>query len=122
MRILSSTVFPKTCIMYPNTMDLFITENKLGYTKYIFDGNFIHLIRYALSTDCISEFSEEQLELFTNWLNYSVALLNGQEPMEQDDVVVQLDALLVRLTDCTPEPFPIVCGNSNLHTHTDCPN
>jgi hypothetical protein len=120
MKILSKAVFPKECISYPNTLGLFIAEQRLGYVKYIFDTDFLHLVRYALSTDCISELNEQQLDLFMTWVNYNTALMNDESYYLRDDPVLSLDKELIKITECIPDPGEIICGNAELHTYTAC--
>ena len=121
MRILSSTVFPKENIIYPDTLGLYTEEPRLGYTAYIFDVDFIHLSRYALSTDCISEFTETQLNFFLEWVDYNVSLMNNEASYLDNPAIEAYDYELKKITECIPDPGEIVCGNSILHTYTACP-
>ena len=121
MKLLSSAVFPKESINYPNTLGLYDSEQRLGYVKYNFDTNFVHLTRYVLSTDCIGEFSEEQLEFFMNWVDYNVALMNNEVPYLSDDPVISFDNEIIKITECIPDPGEIICGNSVLHVYNSCP-
>jgi hypothetical protein len=121
MKTLSKTIFPKECIQYPNTEGLFLAEARLGYTKYIIDTDFIHLIRYALSTECISELNPEQLSFFMDWIDYNVTLMNGEMPYSRDNPIVTLDYELVKIAECIPNPGEIICGNSNIHVYNSCP-
>lgn len=121
MKVLSSTIFPKESINYPNTLGLYVTEQRLGYIQYTFDAGFIHLVRYALSTLCISEFTTEQFKFFENWLYYNVALMNDEIPYLDDDPVVSFDQVMTKITECIPDDGEIICGNSISHTYTACP-
>ncbi len=121
MKLLPTPVFPKESVNYPDTLGLYITEQKLGYIKYNFAPEFVHLVRYALSTDCISEFTAEQFNFFQNWLYYNVALMNDEVPYLDDDPVVSFDQEMIKITECIPDPGEVTCGNSILHTYNACP-
>lgn len=120
MKTLSTAVFPKKCIQYPNTLGLFIAEPRLGYTKYIFDPEFIHLVRYAVSTDCISEMTGDQAKFFTDWLEYSTALINGFASYPVDSPIVAFDHELINISECIDTSDQINCGNSILHEYNAC--
>jgi hypothetical protein len=121
MQILSKTLFPKENIYYANTLDLFIEEPRLGYSKFIFDDEFIHLTRYAISTECITEFTEAQLEFFLDWIEYNNALMRSEMPYPENDPLFSFDREIIKIAECIPDPGEIICGNSDLHTYNTCP-
>lgn len=121
MKTLSKTIFPKDCVNYPNTLGLYLAEDMLGYTKFIFDDDFIHLTRYTLSTDCISEFTQSQLDFFMEWVDYNVSRMNNEISYIDNEAVTSFDQELIKITECIPDPGEIICGNSNLHTYNACP-
>lgn len=120
MKTLSKTIFPKECVQFPNTLGLYVAEERLGYTKYIFDAQFMHMARYAISTDCISEFTEHQLKFFMDWLNYQVALMNNSVSYPTDSPIVAFDRELVNIGECIDTTDQIICGNSLLHEYNAC--
>ena len=121
MQILSKTLFSKANINYPNTFDLFVEEPRLGYSKFIFDAEFIHLTRYAISTECITEFTETQLEFFLDWIEYNNALMRSEMPYPENDPLFSFDREIIKIAECIPDPGEIICGNSDLHTYNTCP-
>ena len=120
MKTLSKAVFPKECIQFPNTLGLYTAEVRLGYVKYIFDNTFIHKSRYAISTDCVTEFTDPQLKFFMDWLDYQVTLMNDSVTYPPDSPIVAFDRVLVTLGECINTSDSIICGNSVLHTYTAC--
>jgi len=120
MKTLSSAIFPKECKQFPNTLGLYVAEQRLGYIKYIFDVDFIHLTRYAISTDCVSEFSEEQLKFFMDWLEYQTSLMNDSVSYPEDSPIVAFDRELVNISECIDTTDQIICGNSLLHDYNAC--
>lgn len=121
MKILSKTIFPGDYVEYPNTLGLFVAEPRLGSVKYVFDFDFIHLTRYSLSSGCTSEFTTPQLEFFTSWLEYQVALMNGVTTYPEDSPIVAFDAELISMAECIDNSDQIICGNAALHTYVACP-
>lgn len=120
MKVLSKTVFPKESINFPNTFGLLIAENKLGSVEYKFDTQFMHLVRYALSSDCISEFTDAQESFFLEWISYKNALVNNSVTYPKDSPIIAFDQALVDLSECINRSDEIVCGNSVLHVYTVC--
>ena len=122
MKTLSKFIHPKLCVNYPNTIDLYIAEERLGYIKFVFDVEFMHLSRYAMSTDCISEFTERQEDFFLDWIAYNDSLLIVDIDVAlQDQAIVAYDREWVIRAECIPDPGEIVCGNADLHTYDTCP-
>lgn len=120
MKTLSKAIFPKECVQFPNTSGLFIAEPRLGYVKYIFDSDFVHKSRYAISTDCVSEFTDPQLKFFMDWLEYQVTLMNDSVTYPADSPIVAFDRVLVGIGECIDTGDVVICGNSVLHTYTAC--
>lgn len=113
MRTVSKLQLEGTYTSQPNTLGIYLFEDRLGDNdKYIFDESFIHLVRYALSSDCISEMSEKQIELLNEYL---VDALDGQFESALNEA---LDRLMVNMTNNADLSGQIICGNSNLHTYT----
>ncbi len=121
MKILSKTVFPGDYVLYPNTLGLYVTVPMLGTSKLIFDAQFIHLTRYALSTGHTSEFTAVQLEFFTEWLEYQVALMNGVTTHSPDSPINAFDDELVNISECRNTTDQVIDGNSTLHVYNPCP-
>jgi len=121
MQILSKTLFPKANIFYPNTLDLYIEEPRLGYSKFIFDVGFIHLARYAISSECVTQFNEPQLDFFLDWIEYNNSLIKSEMAYPENDPLFSFDREMVKIAECIPDPGEIICGNPDLHTYNTCP-
>jgi len=104
-------------IDYTKTVDtqgLYSSVDDLEGTTYIFDANFIHLVRYGLSTFCTSEMTTEQLNLFEEYID-AVNQITLFTP-----ITSALDKELVDISLCREDIGVIVCGNAELHTYADC--
>lgn len=121
MKIISKTIFPGEYIQYLNTLGLFVVVPVLGGVEYTFDFQFIHLVRYALSTGHTSEFTEAQSDFFMLWLEYQVALMNGVTTHPFDSPVVAFDKEMVNISECRDTSDQVIDGNSELHVYDPCP-
>lgn len=89
-------------------------ENLDGFS-FLWDTLFIHLVRYGLSTFCISEMTTVQKELFQQY----VAAVNQE--VAHSGATLSLDAHLADIAQCVDHSTDvIVCGNSELHTYVAC--
>ena len=110
----SSAVVGTGYIKDADTLGLYSTLVTLEGTTYLFDTYFMHLVRYALSTFCISEMNVEQVNLFTTY----IAAVNKE--VAHTDITLALDKELVDITICREDAGVIVCGNAALHIYDTC--
>ena len=101
------------CTEVQNTAGLYAIEERFGYNVYYFDEDFIHLVRYAMSSDCISEMSVAQ-EAF-----YELFILNVMNGI-YDEATDALSKYIYKLTSCQPLYDGVECGQSLTHTYTAC--
>lgn len=112
MRTVSRLQLEEEYSSQPNTLGIYLYEDRLGdKDKYIFDEEFIHLFRYAISSDCISEMTEKQVELINAFLQDA---LDGEF---ETDLHRAFDELIVNMINNTDLSGLIVCGNSHLHKY-----
>lgn len=104
-----------TCVATQNTSGMYLIEPRFGYNVYLWDTDFIHLIRYALSSGCITQMSAQQLELLELLI---VNMTNGVEYSVTD----ALSDTLYRITSCMPLTEGVDCGYSLDHTYVECTN
>lgn len=98
-----------------DTLGLYTIVENLDGSAYLWDVIFIHLVRYGLSTFCISEMSTLQHDLFQLY----VAAVSQE--IAHTEVTTALDNELVKIAICADSASDIVvCGNSGLHTYVAC--
>jgi len=91
-----------------DTVGLYLVVTKLDKTEYVFDAEFLKLIRYALTTFCTSEMSADQLALFLAYID----AFNGVAPFTA--VTSALDEELVNITMSVEYASASSCGNAEL--------
>ena len=115
MKKISSFITGKPgCSSTADTAGLYSVEERFGYNVYNFDEDFIHLVRYAMSTDCVSEMTSSQLALYTLFVEHMLNSTYTEETAELSDH-------LYRVTSCMPTQDGVTCGDSVNHTYTACP-
>ena len=114
MNIVSSTITGKVGFSNADTLGLYIVDTRMDGQYFIFDEGFLHLVRYALSTSCLSEFSTSQLEFFLQY----IAAVNGE--IYHTEATAALDYELVIISLCIDQTNLISCGNATLHTYVAC--
>jgi len=114
MNIVSSTIQGGGYFSNTDTLGLYVVDVRMDGTYFIFDEAFIHLVRYALSTSCLSEFSSTQLDFFLEY----IAAVDGA--VHHTEATAALDYELVIISLCIDQTNLITCGNSDLHTYVAC--
>jgi len=95
-----------------DTLGLYAKVENLDGFSFIWDAGFIHLVRYGLSTFCISEMTILQKDLFQHY----VAAVNQE--VAHSDATSSLDRHLADIAqDVDHSTDVIVCGNASLHTY-----
>lgn len=94
--------------------DTYTEYTGLDGNHFIFNSTFIHLIRYALSTMCLTEMSDTQRKLFLTYVDS----INGN--VFPTPVTKALDTELVNISLCIDAAGNVICGNSGLHTYVAC--
>lgn len=98
-----------------NTRGIYTKVENLDGFSFLWDAEFTHLARYALSTFCISEMSNIQKELFQQY----VAAVNQE--VAHNFATLSLDQHLADIAQCVDHSTDvIVCGNADLHTYVAC--
>jgi 23S rRNA maturation mini-RNase III len=98
-----------------NTLGLYAVIENLDGFSFLWDANFTHLVRYALTTFCVSEMTVLQKELLQQY----VAAVNQE--IAHTDVTLSLDEHLTDIAQCVDNSTEvIVCGNADLHTYVAC--
>ena len=115
MRKASSALVGSGYSNIANTLGLYAKIENLDGYSYLWDTGFTHLVRYGLSTFCISEMTIIQKELFQQY----VAAVNQE--IAHTDTTLSLDAHLANIAQCIDlSSEVIVCGNADLHTYVAC--
>jgi len=98
-----------------NTLGLYAKVENLDGYSFLWDTGFTHLVRYGLSTFCISEMTDTQKELFQQY----IAAVNQE--VAHSDATLSLDAHLADIAQCIDHSTDVVvCGNADLHTYVAC--
>ena len=97
-----------------DTAGLYLAITRLDKIVYVFDEDFIKLIRYSLSTFCTSEMSTEQEALFLSY----VRAFNGVAGFT--DLTRALDNKLLELGLCVEDGTNYACGEAEFFTFTPC--
>lgn len=93
--------------------DPFIEEVRLDDSGVvIFDDTFIRLLRKGLATNCVSDMSEDELELLYEFIDFENAIYD-------DKYVRALDQWLVNLFNCDANPVIAGCSATTI-TYTEC--
>lgn len=107
----------KQAEVYSNPTDaagLYVVTTRLDKLIYVFDLQFIHLIRYAMATFCTSEMSIEQSALFLTYID----AFNGVAPFTS--VTRALDDELFNLALCIEDGSDYACGEALTFTFAPC--
>ena len=84
--------------------DPYVIEQRLGDAELVvFDSVFISLVLLAFSTDCVSQMSEDELDLFYNYIEYE----NGNYT---DTYVMALSVWLANIMNNIQNPKIKECG------------